>query len=139
MRRIRESRLVRYVVLPISLVAVLSGCYKWVPYESPLQAREALLGKPGSEARLVTADSTVTLHNVSFADGNFVGYGEADRLRQPQVAIPFEDVTAISTRKASGKTWQYWAGLTSAVGLVVFVAVMAESLSQLECPFGCPE
>jgi hypothetical protein len=54
---LRTSRFTRFFIVPLTLVALFSGCYKWVPVTRPFD--DAISTKRPLEVRVARADGSV--------------------------------------------------------------------------------
>ena len=128
---LRTSRFTRFFVVPLTLLALFSGCYKWTT-----------LGEPGTprtswdrtnrirvtyHAEAAGYERTVLLERASVIGdsliggvptGERVGASGVQKVRPQRLAIPLADITLIEERQGSTNT----AGLV--VGGVLATAAM---------------
>ncbi len=71
MRKYRRSPFVRLVVLPLTLVAFLSGCYKWVELEPPLA--DAIERRQPDSVRLTVDGQRFMIHEPAVMNDSIVG------------------------------------------------------------------
>ena len=76
MQAFRRSRFLRHVMLPLTLMAWLSGCHKWsspgMPLDQALSEREG--EREGEQVRMTLSDgSLVRLKSVSLLGASLVG------------------------------------------------------------------
>ena len=91
MQALRRSFLVRPLVVPITLLALLSGCYKWSSWDKPFPGWREL----PSEVRLTLEDSrqleaknpVVTDTTISWSEGEFLW------------VIPVDEISRVEHRR----------------------------------------
>ena len=89
----RRSPLLRRVVLPLTLLAFLSACHKWVPLEPPV-AQAIAEEEPGT-VRVTLADSSrVVLKEPRISGDSLVALDDT-------VRVALDDVQQIEARRAN--------------------------------------
>lgn len=122
MRALRRSAFTRYLIIPFTLVAVLSGCYKWS--EPDLSPRDFIRLEEPSKVRLtLTDDRLVVLEHPAVTDST-ISASDGD-LRW---VIPFHEVTRLEHRSFD------WATFSIAVGLpIALITAGAIDCAQNDC------
>ena len=94
----RRSPLLRRVVLPLTLLAFLSACHKWVPLEPPV-ARAITEKDPGT-VRVTLADSSqVVLKEPRISGDSLIAFEDG---KEPQtVALLLEDLQRVEEKRAN--------------------------------------
>jgi hypothetical protein len=108
----RRSPLLRRVILPLTLLAFLSACHKWVPLEPPV-AQAVAEEEPGT-VRVTLADgSQVVLKEPHISGDSLVAFEDG---KEPQtVALLLEDVRQAEVQRTNKP---------ATVGLVFGIAVV---------------
>ena len=109
----RRSPFLRRVILPLTLLAFLSACHKWVPLEPPV-AQAVAEEAPGT-VRVTLADgSQVVLKEPHISGDSLVAFEDG---KEPQtVALLLEDVRQAEVRRTN---------VPATVGLVFGIAVVS--------------
>ncbi len=133
MRTYRRSSFHRLIVLPLTLVALLSGCYKWHDYGT-------VMPDQGVHRMRVTLldNSRVTLRDARIEGDSIVGKRRTSRSGYEEVdfnrfAIGLDDVRRVEVSELDkGQTagWIFVA-LAVPVGLLIFCADAKDTI--LEC------
>ncbi len=98
MLNFRRSPLLRRVVLPLTLLAFLSACHKWVPLEPPL-AQAITEGEPGTVRVTLSDGWHRVLKEPHISGDSLVAFEEG---KEPQtVALPLEDLQRVEEKRAN--------------------------------------
>ncbi len=113
----RRSPCLRRVVLPLTLLAFLSACHKWVPLEPPV-AQAIAEEEPGT-VRVTLADGWQrVLKEPRISGDSLIAFEEGKKPRT--VALPLEDLQRVEERRAN---------TPATIGLVVGSLVAAFGVS----------
>ncbi len=94
----RRSPLLRRVVLPLTLLAFLSACHKWVPLEPPV-AQAITEEEPGTVRVTLADNSRVVLKEPHISGDSLIAFEEG---KEPQtVAVPLEDLQRVEEKRAN--------------------------------------
>ena len=115
MCKYRSSTFLRLIVLPLTLMAFLSGCHKWVPVHATIE--DAVAASRLESVRITMSDGRILdLKNATVEGDSVIGFA-------PQrTALPIEQVQTVERRK--GDT-------LGTVGLVVGIIVAANLLAYI--------
>ena len=94
----RRSPLLRRVILPLTLLAFLSACHKWVPLEPPVA--QAITERDPGTVRVTLSDGWQrVLKEPHISGDSLVAFEEG---KEPQtVALPLEDLQRVEERRAN--------------------------------------
>ena len=110
----RSSRFVRRVVLPLTLLAFLSACHKWVPLEPPV-AQAITEEESGTVRVTLTDNSRMVLKEPRVSGDSLVALGDT-------VGVALDDVQQVEGRRANVLATVFLvagAGVLALVGIVV--------------------
>lgn len=124
----RRSPLVHNVVIPITLLALLSGCYKWsTPGQSPV---DFIRDKEPSQVKLHLKDGRqLVVHDPSVTNGDISAFVN-DTLR----TVPFDEVSYLEHRSINALGI---VGVVTAIGLFALVVGYAVECSANPDSFFC--
>lgn len=124
---LRTSRLTRFFVVPVTLVALFSGCYKWstIGYVPHSAEHEKLQVRLTYEAQAATGGERVE-RTVILESPTVVG----DSLRTAGFTLPLADITRIEKKKPD-----MVAGGGLILGLLAIGAIAAGSVDILGACF----
>ncbi len=94
----RRSPLLRRVILPLTLLAFLSACHKWVPLEPPL-AQAITEGEPGTVRVTRTDNSRIVLKEPHISGDSLVAFEEGKEAQT--VALPLEDLQRVEEKRTN--------------------------------------
>ncbi len=89
----RRSPFLRRVILPLTLLAFLSACHKWVPLEPPV-AQAIAEEEPGTVRVTLADDSRVVLKEPRVSGDSLVALDDT-------VRVALDDVQQIEARRAN--------------------------------------
>lgn len=121
---IRRSRLTRYFVVPLMLLALLSGCYKWsLPGQGPA---DYIRAEGPSKVRVTLKDSRrFVVEDPTVGDGAITG-----TVGDSTVTIPLDRLWSLEERHLDHpKTWGLAAGalvVGTVLSTLMFKAVAEE-------------
>jgi hypothetical protein len=114
----RGSRFLRRVVLPLTLLAFLSACHKWVPLEPPVA--RAIAETESGTIRITLADSSRMVLDLPRVDDDSL-YA-IDVKAAGHVTVPLRDVVLVEEKQAEGgKTALLIGGIVLGAALLAFV------------------
>ena len=90
----RRSRFIRFVILPLTLVALLPACYKWSTVQGPPD-REITYGRP-DQIRLTVDDGSQVKMRSPWIQGDSI---LALTVNRDTLVIRLSDVTKLEKRK----------------------------------------
>ena len=94
----RRSPFLRRVILPLTLLAFLSACHKWVPLEPPV-AQAISETEPGTVRVTLADNSRVVLKEPHVSGDSLIAFEEG---KEPQtVALPLEDLQRVEEKRAN--------------------------------------
>ena len=111
----RHSPLLRRVVLPLTLLAFLSACHKWVPLEPPVA--QAIAETESGTIRITLADSSRMVLKTGYMEIEGDSLYSVDVNTRP-VTLPLRDVVLVEEEKTDGAMTALLIG-----GIVLVVAV----------------
>ena len=120
----RRSPFLRRVVLPLTLLAFLSACHKWVPLEPPVA--RAIAETESGKVRITLADSSRVVLKTGYMeiDGDSLYATEKTR----PITLPLSDVLAVEEKKGDGvKTALLAGGIVLGVGAAALAVGFALS------------
>ncbi len=94
----RRSPLLRRVILPLTLLAFLSACHKWVPLEPPVA--QAIAETESGTIRVTLADSSrIVLKEPHISGDSLMAFEDE---KEPQtVALLLEDLQRVEEKRAN--------------------------------------
>ena len=117
----RGSRVLRRVILPLTLLAFLSACHKWVPLEPPVA--QAIAEAESGTIRVTLADSSRVVLQARYNEIEGDSLYAIDELTRP-VTLPLRDVVLVEEKEAEGgKTALLIGGIVLVVGAAVLAVV----------------
>ncbi len=122
----RRSPLLRRVVLPLTLLAFMSACHKWVPLEPPV-ARAIAEAESGT-IRITLADSSRMVLKARRIEGDSL-YATDEKTHA--VTLPLHDVLAVEEEKTDGAMTALLIG-----GIVLVVAIPVAFVIAMEATYG---
>jgi hypothetical protein len=121
----RRSPFLRRVVLPLTLLAFLSACHKWVPLEPPV-AQAITEEEPGTVRVTLADNSRVVLKEPHISGDSLIAFEEG---KEPQtVALLLEDLQRVEEKRAN---------TPATIGLVVGSLGVAIGLAMLAYVIAC--
>ena len=114
----RRSPFLRRVVLPLTLLAFLSACHKWVPLEPPVA--QAIAERDPGTVRVTLADSSrIVLKEPHIMGDSLIAFEDG---KEPQtVALPLEDLRQVEEQRTNVLAT---VGLVTGIAVVTFVVVV---------------
>jgi hypothetical protein len=98
MQTLPRSLLVRTVVIPLTLVAFVSGCYKWTPVE--MTPVEVVADEPDRARVVLLNGDSVELERMAIVDDSLIGYAPETTTKSAQrVAISLNDISRMETKE----------------------------------------
>ncbi len=117
----RRSPFLRRVILPLTLLAFLSACHKWVPLESPVA--QAIAETESGTIRITLADSSRVVLKTGYMEIEGDSLYSVDVNTRP-VTLPLSDVLVVEEKKLEGgKTALLIGGIVLVVAAAAFVVV----------------
>ncbi len=94
----RRSPFLRRVILPLTLLAFLSACHKWVPLEPPVA--QAIAERDPGTVRVTLADSSrIVLKEPHIMGDSLIAFEDG---KEPQtVALLLEDLQRVEEKRAN--------------------------------------
>ncbi len=113
----RRTRFFRLVVFPLTLMAFLSACHKWVPLNAPVE--DAVAASRLESVRITMSDGRILeLKNAIVEGDSVIGFA-------PQrIALPVEQVQTVERRKTDA---------LGIVGLIVGIGVASNLVVLAVC------
>ena len=121
----RRSPFLRRVILPLTLLAFLSACHKWVPLEPPV-AQAITEQEPGTVRITLTDNSRVVLKEPRVSGDSLIALGYT-------VGVPLEEVQQVEAQRANTPAT---IGLVVGVILLVWAGLTALCAAEDACDFG---
>ena len=116
-----RSPCLRRVILPLTLLAFLSACHKWVPLEPPVA--RAISETESGTIRITLADSSRVVLKTGSMEIEGDSLYATDELTRP-VTLPLREVLLVEEKEAEGgKTAALVAGIVVAVAAAIGYAV----------------
>ncbi len=116
----RRSPFLRRVVLPLTLLAFLSACHKWVPLEPPVA--RAIAETESGTIRITLADSSRVVLKTGYMEIEGDSLYSVDVNTRP-VTLPLSDVLVVEEKKLEGgKTALLIGGIVLVVAAAAFIA-----------------
>ncbi len=116
----RHSPFLRRVILPLTLLAFLSACHKWVPLEPPV-AQAIAEEEPGTVRVTLADNSRVVLKEPHISGDSLVAFEEGKEAQT--VALPLEDLQRVEEKRADTPTT---IGLVvGSIGVFIGLAMLA--------------
>ena len=117
----RRSPCLRRVILPLTLLAFLSACHKWVPLEPPVA--QAIAETESGTIRITLADSSRMVLKTGYMEIEGDSLYSVDVNTRP-VKLPLRDVVLVEEKEAEGgKTSLLIGGIVLVVGAAVLAVV----------------
>jgi hypothetical protein len=124
MQTLPRSLFVRTVVIPVTFLAFLSGCYKWSAIE--MTPSEVVAGEPDRARVVLLNGDRVELERMAIVDDSLLGYTpETTRKSGQRVAISLDDISNMETQKVN-TTGYVLIGLGVAAFAVTALAIQEE-------------
>jgi len=105
MNYLKRSRFLRYVVLPLTLLALLPGCYKWTMVETGVDLPTEL---PRSVRVTLTDGESLVLENVTITTDSLFGQRGGNKREstseERDVRLPLDDVRWVERRSDPGNS-----------------------------------
>jgi len=121
----RGSRVLRRVILPLTLLAFMSACHKWVPLEPPV-AQAITEEEPGTVRVTLADNSRVVLKEPRVSGDSLIGLDDT-------VGVPLEEVQQVEAQRANTLAT---IGLVVGSVLLVYAGFAVYCSATDECDFG---
>ena len=128
----RRSPFLRRVILPLTLLAFLSACHKWVPLEPPVA--QAIAEQQPSTVRVTLADSSqVVLKEPHISGDSLVAFEDGKDAQA--VALLLEDLQRVEERRANtpATIGLVVGSIAAAFGVLILAVVIACELEEGDC------
>jgi len=121
----RRSRFLRFVILPLTLVAFLPACYKWTSTNSTLESPTSIL----EPVRITLTDGRrMELENAVVRSDSLVGNRKGT---QDSISVPLSEVQKVEHMRASALSSLGLVGgifVVSALASVAYLYFLASSV-----------